>query len=354
MKISRTNLFILSFLVVFGFAIRLYNLGAYPYHVDEKFTIDLVSKPFIDVLIFGLSQDCNPPLFYLVDWFFVHAFGFVAFWERFPAVIFGVLAIPATFMLGRELRDDTVGILAAAVVTTLGSMWYYSQFGRGYTMVLFLFTLALIYFIRLVRGDHERRTWLSYGILATLCVWTHLYALVPLGFMGLYLFYLYGWDSVRKPLLAYLPIAGLAGTFWAIHKERGVIMQGWMGNTPAQLLQYITLEYFAYSAAIFCGLIGISTWMNRRDKVVPLLVGIWVLSFVAQLIISMITPVFARYTMLMVPMLVVVAMEPVGRFLNHEESTPAQKAFVMVVFSAMYLIITAYQFTSGAYEGRQL
>lgn len=354
MQARNRNLIILIFLMFFGLTIRLYHLGLYTYHVDEKFTIDLVVKPFLDVLVFGLTQDCNPPLFYLIDWVSVHALGFTAFAERLPAVVFGVLAIPATFLLGKELKDETLGIISTFIVTTLGSMWYYSQFGRAYTMVLFLFTLALVYYIRLIRGDTSRRNWLIYGLMASLCVWSHLYALVPLGFMGLYLFYLYGWDSIRKPLLAYLPIIGLSGTFYAIHSQRGNIMQNWIGNTIPQLVEYVFLEYFTYSAALFVALIGISAWLNKKDRVVIVLLAVWGLSFLAQLAISTITPVFVRYTLLMVPMLVVIAMEPITRFIESDDSTMAQKVFVVSVFAAMYLTITAYQFTSGVFLGRQL
>lgn len=354
MERKQTNLLILSFLIVFGFLIRLYNLGAYPYHVDEKFTIELIAKPFWNVLVFGLSQDCNPPLFYLIDWVSVRLLGFTAFAQRFPAVVFGTLCIPAAYWLGKEFRNENVGLLTAAVVTTLGSMWYYSQFGRAYTMIVFLFTILLVYFIRIERGDTHTITWLMYGGIASLCVWTHLYALVPIGFMGLYQIYRHGLQAITKPFVTYIPIIALAGTFYAIHTQRANIMQGWMGNTVQQLLQYAFLEYFAFSAVIFVGLILISMWLNLTDDIVTALMGVWIASFVTQLFVATITPVFVRYTLLMVPMLIMVAMEPVDRFLRHEGSTTAQKMFVFSVFAAMYLIITAFQFASGAYDGRQL
>lgn len=340
--------------MVFGLAIRLYNLGNLPQHVDEIFTMKLIHKPLLDVIAFGLSQDCNPPLFYIVDWFSVHLLGFTNFAQRLPAVIFGVLTIPAVYLLGKELRDETLGLVSAAVITIAGTMWYYSQFGRGYTMVVLLFTLALVYYIRLVRGDNGPESWGRYGLLASACVWTHLYALVPLGFMALYLLYLRRTSAIKPLVVTHAPIVILIGTFYAIASERQNIMQGWMGNTIPQLLQYFTLEYFGYTAVLVSVLIVVSLGLNKKDAVIPILSTVWFLSFVAQLIISTITPVFVRYTLLMVPMLYVIALEPVNRFIQNEDSTTAQKVFILLLFSSMFVAITAYQVYSGMYVDRQL
>jgi 4-amino-4-deoxy-L-arabinose transferase-like glycosyltransferase len=354
MKTSKNNILILLFLMCFGLAIRLYNLDLYPQHVDEIFTMNLIKKPFLEVVAFGLSQDCNPPLFYIVDWFSVHLLGFTNFAQRLPAAIFGVFAIPAAYLLGKELRDEMLGMISAAVITIAGTMWYYSQFGRGYTMVIFLFTMALVFYIRLVRNDTNSRTWWCYGLLASACVWTHLYALVPIGLMALYLLYLYRTQAIKPLVLTHAPIVVLLGTFYAIASQRQNIMQGWMGNTVPQLLQYFTLEYFGYAAILVIVLIGISLWFNKQDKVIPVLFCVWLLSFVAQLVISTITPVFVRYTLLMVPMLYVIALEPANRFIQNEDSTPAQKAFILFLFAGMFVAITAYQVYSGMYVDRQL
>jgi uncharacterized membrane protein len=369
MKIPSRNLLILFCLIVFGAAIRLYNLGAYTYHVDEQFTIELISKPFWDVFAFGLSKDCNPPLFYLIDWVSVRLLGFTAFAQRLPAAIFGVLVIPAVYLLGKEYRNETTGLLAAGVVTILGSMWYYSQFGRSYSMVTFLFVLLMVVFIRICRGEEDdplpesyresgrvvsTKTWLIYGALASLCVWTHLFALVPIGFMGMYLFYKYRWESITKPFITYLPILALAGTFYAIKSERYLIMENWIGNTVQQLLEFTLLEYFTYSVALFMTLIMLSLWMNREDEITCAMVAIWICSFVTQIVMSQITPVFARYTIMLVPVLVAVAVDPVMRFIESEEPTLAQKNFAMFVLSGMFISITAFQYLSGCYEGRNL
>jgi uncharacterized membrane protein len=353
MTISRNNL-ILFCLVIFGAVIRFWNFWTYPFHVDETFTLNLVSKPFLEVLAFGLSQDCNPPLYYIIDWFSVRIFGLNAFGERFPAVIFGILCIPAAYWFGKELRDDTLGFLSAAIVTTSGTMWFYSTFGRAYSMICFLFTCTLVYYVRILRGDTSRGTCLIFAGLGTVCIWTHLYALVPIGLMTMYIIHLHGADYIRKSFTAYLPVLGLSGVFYSILFSRQNHMQNWFGYTPAQLVGWLPLEYFGFNCWLFVPLIGISGWLNKQDKIIGNLLAIWAVTFLTQLAVCTFTPVFIRYSLLMVPMLLVISMEPVARFIRNEDSTKMQKGFILGVFGGMYLGITLYQFLSGAYDGRQL
>lgn len=353
-RVKNQNKLILFCLIIFGAVIRFWNVGSYPFHVDETFTLNLVSKPFWDVIVFGLTQDCNPPLYYLIDWFSVRVFGLTAFGERFPAVIFGILCIPAAYLFGKELRDETLGLVSAFIITTSGTMWFYSTFGRAYSMICFLFTVLIVFYIRILRGDTSRRTCLIFAGLGTLCIWTHLYALVPFGLMTAYILYLNGIDYLKKSWLAYAPIAGLSGIFFSILFSRQNHMQNWFGYTPMQLIGWLPLEYFGFNCWLFVPLVGISAWLNRQDTIIRNLLAVWAITFLTQLAVCTFTPVFIRYSLLVLPMLMTISMEPAVRFIRNEDSTKMQKGFILFVFGAMYIGITIYQFMSGAYDGRQL
>jgi hypothetical protein len=101
-------------------------------------------------------------------------------------------------------------------------------------------------------------------------------------------------------------------------------------------------------------LIGIALWLNWKDAIIKNLLALWVIAFGSQIVVATITPVFIRYSLLMVPMLMVISMEPVVRFIRNEESTDIQKWFILIVFGVMYVGIAIFQFLSGAYDGRQL
>lgn len=343
MKLTRTEL-LLIFLVIFGAAIRLYGLGDDGLHVDEKFTVDLISHDFWYVLTFALSKDCNPPIYYIAAWISTQLFGITAFAERLPAAIAGIALIPASYYLGKEYRNELVGILTASVVTILGSMWYYSQFGRAYSMICLFFTISLIFYLRILKGDSNPKTFLYFGLMSSVCVWTHLFALIPLAFMGAYLAWEYDlFDQVNWYFVGLSPTVLMAGTFWAIHTEREAIMKGWFGNTIQQLLNYMPLEYFGYAFALMFGLILVAVYLNRTDDLTVAMGYVWVFSFTSQLVISLITPVFIRYTLLLVPMLVMLAMEPVATFIKNHSDNPLQRNFTLGVFAAMFIAIQIYQ-----------
>lgn len=335
-------------LVIFGAIIRFWGLGDAGLHVDEKYTVDLIQHSFWYVLQFALSQDCNPPIYYLSAWISTHVLGITAFAERLPAALAGIALIPASYLLGKEYRGELTGIITAGVITILGSMWYYSRFGRAYSMICLFFTLALVMYLKILKGDGDAKTFLYFGLLSSLCVWTHLYALVPLAFMGAYL----AWESdifdeTKWYLIGLAPTVLMAGTFWAIHSERESIMQGWYGNTVQELLNYMPLEYFGYAWLLVFALILIAVWLNREDMLTVSMGWIWVLSFVAQLIISLITPVFIRYTLLLVPMLCVIALDPVIKFIESHEDMPAQRNAMLIIFGGLFLAIQVYQQMGG-------
>src|SRR5512138_4954 len=149
---KNNTFFYLSIICIFGAITRIWFFWKDGLHVDEKYTFDLVvNKPLWDVIWFSLNNDCNPPLFYVLDWISIHSLGPTIFAERLPAVICGILLIPATYFFGKELKGETLGLLSALAVSTLGSIWYYSQFGRAYMLECLLFVVLCVYYVRLVR-----------------------------------------------------------------------------------------------------------------------------------------------------------------------------------------------------------
>ena len=340
---KRTHLALL-FLVVVGFFLRLWNIGRDLMHVDEKWTIDLVQHSWTYVIQYTLTQDCNPPLFYLVDKLSIAFWGPTYFGIRFPSLIFGTLLIVATYYLGKELKNETLGLLGASVVTFLGSMWYYSQFARAYMLVALLCTLTMVVFIRLARKDWD--SCLEFMILSPLCVYAHLYALIPIGLMVLYLLYLYREKFLIRTCIIVVTLFPLIGLGLSIINGRtGDVQdaQNWMGNTIPQLLQFMPLEYFGYACVGFFVLIAYAVVIKYKDRVVLVVVGIAAATYGIQLAVSQITPVFVRYSLLMVPSLCVVAMYPLAEHVE-SDAMPAQKWFALIVFYAIFLCIIGYQY----------
>ncbi len=80
-------------------------------------------------------------------------FGTDAPWAmRLPSLFCGILCIPAAFWLGRVVRDDTLGLVAAALVAVDPNMVDQSQQARMYTMLALVTMLALARAVQLLRS----------------------------------------------------------------------------------------------------------------------------------------------------------------------------------------------------------
>src|SRR5262249_48551559 len=67
---------------------------------------------------------------------------------RLPALLAGVLLVPATYVLGRQLFGRGAGLIAAVLVTTASYLVEYSTNARGYTLeaLCFVLTFSLVVF----------------------------------------------------------------------------------------------------------------------------------------------------------------------------------------------------------------
>lgn len=341
MKPGRTKLILIS-LIFIGAFIRFWGMGNDGFHTDEAYTFRIAQNTVAYILTFTLTQDCNPPLFYLIDHFSMLVFGATRWAVRFPSAVFGTLLIPATYFLGKEVDGEDLGILSALVVTFLGSMWYYSQFGRAYMLACLLFTMLTFYFLRLARGDTSHwYNWAPFTGLAILLAYTHLFALIPVGLMFLYLIYKNLWQGLQWGGIAVILTSPLLGLFQSILTGRTVGISQLPQPTIPDLLMWTPIEFFGYALTMFGLLLCIGAWQNMKES--RLLIGIAGLSFIIELGISTVTAVYPRYTLLLVPMLCCMAMLPLTRLWKDPGPMPAQKWLITGVILGLYFIILIYQ-----------
>ena len=90
---------------------------------------------------------------------------------RLPAVMAGVLMIPATFLLGFVCGDRAVGWLAALAVASSSPLMEYSVNARGYTL-LCLITLCLLLLARYCARRQNRAAWGTMSLLSAVGFWT--------------------------------------------------------------------------------------------------------------------------------------------------------------------------------------
>lgn len=92
---------------------------------------------------------------------------------RFPAVVFGVVAVWTVWDAGRMFLTRTEALAAAVLVATSSHHVWFSQNARGYTM-LAAFTVASTAALLRIAATGERRHYVAYVVCAVAGVYTHL------------------------------------------------------------------------------------------------------------------------------------------------------------------------------------
>ena len=81
--------------------------------------------------------DFHPPGYFAMLWLWGQAFGFSEISVRIPSVIFGVLTVYLTFLIGRNLFSSKVGLLGGLLLAIAPLHIYYSQEARMYSFAAF-------------------------------------------------------------------------------------------------------------------------------------------------------------------------------------------------------------------------
>lgn len=145
-----------------GVILRTWRLTRSPLWYDEAFSAILASLPIKD-MITATAGDVHPPLYYLV----IHGTSGPAL--RVYSVIFSILAMYVFWLILFQLDVKPGARLVALALMALSApqLWYAAE-ARMYAM-LELIILLLWYLV-------NKRSWVLVGVVATLALYTHGYA----------------------------------------------------------------------------------------------------------------------------------------------------------------------------------
>jgi 4-amino-4-deoxy-L-arabinose transferase-like glycosyltransferase len=178
-----------TLLVLLAFALRVYQLNAPSLWYDELLELDVARSP-VGAMGPQLIRHAAMPL----DYYLLHVWltgGQQEAWVRFPALIFGVLAVPLIYKLGKSLFNKNVGRLAALFLAGSSLAVYYSQNVRPYAMLVFW---VLLSFWGVWRAYQTGRFayWAVVGVGLAGATLTHYFTIFLLLPIGLFV----GWKQV--------------------------------------------------------------------------------------------------------------------------------------------------------------
>ena len=163
---------VLGALVAIGAALRAYQLNTGLWY-DEIVTVLVTVRPPLLETVTRFPGNNGHSLYSVLAHLSVQLLGEAPWTVRLPAMLFGVAAIPALYVLGRGVTSAFEAILAAAILTVSYHAIWFSQNARGYSLLLFCVIVSTHLLLRWL-AEGRRSTALWYALVTALGAYTHL------------------------------------------------------------------------------------------------------------------------------------------------------------------------------------
>lgn len=179
------------FLVVLGTVLRLIFIDK-PEGIwnDEYVSWYIASIPYGKAFWQAVYAQCHMPFYYLYLKFFIHYFGNSDLMLRLTSVLPGILSIINMYFVGKEFKDEKLGILCAAVTALSSFLIYFSQEVRFYALLFLFASLVLLFTLKLLK-EQKPTNIIFFIIFNLLVIFTHsigfIFVFFNLIFVSLYL-----------------------------------------------------------------------------------------------------------------------------------------------------------------------
>lgn len=176
----QTNYIILLILIVAS-ALRFYHVDYQSVWLDEICSIT-ESNPDLNWSDFQaaiLASDPHPQLYFLLLKTMFLFFGYTTFVARIFSAIIGVLGVFSIYLLGKEIANKKLGLIAASLLAINYFHIYHSQEVRMYGLLL-LFTVLSYYRLVIFLKNDTFKNAVWYGIFTGLMLLTQFFGLFVL------------------------------------------------------------------------------------------------------------------------------------------------------------------------------
>lgn len=205
----------LLLILLLAFGLRLFHLSQQSFWWDEMWTAAISTLPLPELMEESFADRVHPPLYALAAHLWVRI-GYSEFVLRYFSLIWGVLAIPTIYVIGRLVGGRRVGQLAAYLLAISPFHIWFSQEARMYSLVAALI-LAASYFLMLALRRNGNLQWIGYAVCMIVALYTHYLSLFVLlahyGFFALH--YRHAKRQFRKWLI-FTTVAGVALALWIV------------------------------------------------------------------------------------------------------------------------------------------
>lgn len=305
--------------------------------------------------------DFHPPGWFAIIWIWGNIFNFSEQVIRFPSVIFGVLTILLTYLIGKKLSSKKIGLMAALFLSLAPLHIYYSQEARMYSFAAFTVALSSYFFLKLIRN--EKFAFIEYTLSVTLVLYSDYLAYFSLLSHGVFTIIYH--RRLFKRFILSLFLGTLPFLFWLpiltdqLHSgiRTSNILVGWrsvVGGTGFKEVILLPIKIFVGKVtfenkllyALLITIISIPYIIafkkflnNSKDQTVYTL--LWILTpIISALLFSFFIPVFAYFRLLFIlPAFYLLIALGIGRYnFRFRILLILLISFYEILMSGMYLL----------------
>ena len=155
-KMKKNTVFKLLIIILIAILFRMYQLDK-PEGLwnDEYIAWFIASKQSITDFIQQMLSNCHMPLYYIYLKIWMILFGDSDFVLRMSSVTPSILSVPIMFFIGKEIKDNNTGLLAAFLTTISSFHIYFAQEMRLYSLVFFLSSFIVLYFFKFTKNQNK-------------------------------------------------------------------------------------------------------------------------------------------------------------------------------------------------------
>jgi mannosyltransferase len=141
---------------------------------DEAATIEVAHRSPLAILQMLRHDDAPIGAYYLFMHFWTRG-GDSALWLRLPSAAGAALGVGLLYLLGKQVANASVGLVAAVVLAALPFSTRYAQEARPYALVMCSAIGASLLLVHALQ-DSKRASWAWYSVLLTVTVALHMVA----------------------------------------------------------------------------------------------------------------------------------------------------------------------------------
>mgnify|MGYP005839054131 CR=1 FL=1 len=237
----------LWWLLILAAFLRFFRLGSKPFWSDEG---------VIWYMVLGHIQQDAPKIYQYANHWAIQLFGWNEFAGRFPSALFGILAIPVIYAVGRRLFDSRYAITAAGVAAVSPYLIPLSQEMRNYSLVGLELWLALWFFLELTQRKNPHRIWwLVFFAVGIVGLYSHCFFVFVLIYLGIAFICRSGWKN-RRIWIQYWIVFALIILLGIPELNKTLNAAAGRAQIGAADLFHLKMNLYRVARSYFCFLFG--------------------------------------------------------------------------------------------------